>query len=284
MMSGMDYFQYKAQVEVPGATIRLTRINVNEPMDASFRQTEGYWLDCSLTPRTPNARGCFSERAASHHYQPFGTIFMVPPEETLLARTDCGEQVSLLCVLKEDYVRRWLEEDFIWTHRHMEASMNVQAAPIMPLLQRLGEEVRRPGVASDILCEAITVQLAIELGRYYRAIGERPEPGGLAGWRLRLVEERIREVDEPPSLNELADMCGLSVRQLTRGYRAAKGQSLGDYITEARMARAKRMLVDGERIKTIAFSLGFASSSSFCYAFRRATSYSPREFRLFASA
>jgi AraC family transcriptional regulator len=94
-----------------------------------------------------------------------------------------------------------------------------------------------------------------------------------------MIEERLREVRSPPTLTELAELCGLSIRQLTRGFRASRGCSIGDYIARTRMDNAKRLLGQGESIKSIAFSMGFGSPSGFCYAFRRATGSTPRQFR-----
>jgi AraC family transcriptional regulator len=45
------------------------------------------------------------------------------------------------------------------------------------------------------------------------------------------------------------------------------------------MESAKRLLVAGENVKTIAFTLGFSSPSSFTFAFRRAIGLSPSQFR-----
>ena len=57
------------------------------------------------------------------------------------------------------------------------------------------------------------------------------------------------------------------------------GCSIGDYIESRRMESAKRMLVAGENVKTIAFTMGFSSPSSFTFAFRRAVGISPSQFR-----
>ena len=78
---------------------------------------------------------------------------------------------------------------------------------------------------------------------------------------------------------ELAALCSLSVRQLTRGFRASRGCSINDYVSRGRIENAKRLLASDESIKAIAFALGFASPSSFAYAFRQATGVTPRYFR-----
>jgi AraC family transcriptional regulator len=144
---------------------------------------------------------------------------------------------------------------------------------------RLAAEMRRPGFASEALVELITGQMAIELGRYYETITERPVAGGLSPWRLRLIDERLAEMHDTPTLSELATLCNLSVRQLTRGFRASHGCSIGDHIARTRIESAKRLLDTEESVKAIAYSMGFSSPSSFSYAFRRATGATPRQFR-----
>ena len=68
------------------------------------------------------------------------------------------------------------------------------------------------------------------------------------------------------------------MRQLTRGFRASRGCSIGEYVTRSQIDRAKQLLVSGESIKSIADSIGFASVSSFTYAFRRETGQTPGQF------
>jgi AraC-like DNA-binding protein len=94
------------------------------------------------------------------------------------------------------------------------------------------------------------------------------------GWTAEEAQRRI----------ELAALCKLSVRQLTRGFRASRDCSIGDYVANSRIERAKRLLTSDQSIKTIAYSLGFNSSSGFCFAFRRATGMTPGEFRASGAA
>ena len=144
---------------------------------------------------------------------------------------------------------------------------------------RLTEEITHPGLAADRMLELLAGELAIEIGRFCLEVHERPVTGGLAGWRLRLIDERLSGDHHAPSLAALAALCNLSVRQLTRGFRISRGRSIGDYIEQRRMESAKRLLVSGESVKTIAFTLGFTSPSAFTFAFRRAVGNSPSQFR-----
>jgi AraC family transcriptional regulator len=191
----------------------------------------------------------------------------------------CCQQASIVCEFNPDQMSAWLDCDLRWTDRGLLAGLDIRERHIPALLQRLAEEVRNPGFASDTLVELITGQLALELARYSMSVSVDAGSGGLAAWRLRRIDERLREVREPPTLSELAELCQLSVRQLTRGFRASRGCSIGDYVAANRVEQARELLAAGQSVKAVAYTLGFASSSSFCFAFRRATGETPTEFR-----
>jgi AraC family transcriptional regulator len=269
-----------AELRVPLATIRLARFHVSGPSDNILREEETYWLDMCLTPRHRNARACFVDRWGPHRFERIGSVFLLPPRETMLARSEGGPtQASVLCHLRPEPVRQWFEGELEWTDRRLEAGLDIPDDNVRRLLLRLADELRRPGFASVVLIELLVAQLAIELGRYCVTIKEGPSSGGLAPWRLRMIDERLREVREAPTLSELAALCNLSVRQLTRAFRKSRGRSIGDHVAQCRIDHAKRLLESCESIKAIAYSLGFGSPSSFSFAFRCATGQTPREFR-----
>jgi AraC family transcriptional regulator len=274
-----DLAKIEAELCVPVATAQIVHFHLAEPVDNLLRDDEAYRLDLCLTPRPNNARACYREHWSPHRFERIGNIFLLPPRETVRARSDCGRQTSIVCRLQQERIRDWLQDDLHWTDRQLKASLDIADANIRSLLLRLAEETRHPGFASEMLVELIAAQMAIELGRYYSAINESPASGGLAPWRLRLIDERLREVGEAPTLAELAALCRLSVRQLTRGFRASRGCSVGDYVASSRFDLAKRLLATDQSVKAIAYSLGFASPSSFCFAFRRATGKTPRQYR-----
>jgi AraC family transcriptional regulator len=275
-----DMVKLEAELRVPVATVQLARFLNTGPIDNVLWETDTFWLDLCLTPRPRNARACYSEHWSPHRFEPIGTLFAVPPGETMQARADGGSpQTSLLCHLRPEPVREWFQGDLEWTDRRLEASLDIPDAGVRQLLLRMVEELRHPGFASEVLVELMAMQVAIELSRYWLAIKDGPSTGGLSAWRLRVIDERLREVARTPSLSELAHLCKLSVRQLTRGFRASRNRSIGDHVAQSRIDQAKRLLASGESIRAISRTLGFASASSFCVAFRRATGETPRQFR-----
>jgi AraC family transcriptional regulator len=271
-----------AEMRVPLAMTQLVRFHHTAPVDDILREEETYWLDLCLTPRPANARGCYVDRWGPHRFERIGGVFLLPPRESMHARSDGGPtQASILCHLRPEPLRQWFEGDLEWTDRRLEAGLDIPDENIRRLLLRLAEEMRNPGFASEALVELIVAQVAIELARYCVAIKAGPTTGGLAPWRLRLIDERLREVNAAPTLSELAALCNLSVRQLTRAFRTSRGRSIGDYVAQCRIDNAKHLLAlsKDDSIKAIAYSLGFASPSSFSCAFRCATGQTPREFR-----
>ena len=112
------------------------------------------------------------------------------------------------------------------------------AEPVAILLVRI--EVERRGIRSESAKDdarlgrlgTLEVRLATSAAEIRRAqrlryrvfFEEGPASGGLAPWRLRLIEERLRELRASPSLSELAALCHLSVRQLTQRVTPGNGR------------------------------------------------------------
>lgn len=85
-------------------------------------------------------------------------------------------------------------------------------------------------------------------------------------------------------LTEPVTQLGLTHTPNTRAFRATRGQSIGGHVAQCRIDHAKRLLSADSSIKAVAYTLGFASPSSFSFAFRRATGQTPREFQARSAA
>jgi AraC family transcriptional regulator len=269
----------EAELRLPIATVQIMHFHLLEPIDAVMHEDRDLRLDLCITARMPNARMSFLDRWDPRRFEKIGRAFLVPPRRDLRARSDGGRQASIVCQLSSERLAQWFGAGPEIAERQLEASVDVTSPSIQTLMLRLGKEARHPGFATDVLGEAMAVQIAVEVGRYFSRVADLPKTGGLAPWRLRLIDERLHDVRRPPTLAELAGLCSLSVRQLTRGFRVSRGCSIADYVAQSRIETAKRLLLTGESVKSVAYSMGFASPSSFCYAFRMATGESPRQFR-----
>lgn len=268
-----------AALSAPGIHAEIVRFDIPSPTDSHHAVGQDYHVNMCLTPRPLQSRGGYRDRWGPHRFERLGDVFAIPPGESLYIRGGSGRQASLVCTIDSALVHDLLGRDLPWDDAHLAAALDIGSAQVRALLFRITAEVRHPGLASQRMLELLGGELAIELGRYGLEVSERPMTGGLSGWRLRLIEERLAGNLTAPGLKELADLCGLSVRQLTRGFRVSRACSIGDYIEQRRMEAAKRLLMEGDSVKTIAFAMGFASPSSFTFAFRRAVGASPSTFR-----
>ena len=267
--------------ELRGAAIaaQIVRYDIPGPTKSVLQEPQAYLINMCLTPRPLNARANYRDRWGPHRFERLGDIFLIPPDEALQVRGEGGRQASLLCYLRAENVDFLLGQRLQWSDQQLASTLDITSSRIRNLLFRLTEEVRHPGFASAAMLDFLGGELAVELGRFCLEVEDTPVTGGLATWRLRLIDERLAGDPAAPSLEDLARLCNLSVRQLTRGFRTSRGCTLGEYIERRQMESAKRLLVGGQSVKEIAFLLGFASPSSFTYAFRRAIGASPSAFR-----
>lgn len=269
----------QAELRVPQALVQISRFSIPEVFHNILEVTDQYRLDLCLTPRPRNARAGFRDQWGPHRFEPVGDIFLAPPGHAIHFKGDRGKQASLVVYLDRSLVDRWLGEDPDWNDRRLEACLAISNAHIRGLMLRLAEEAGHPGLGAQAMVELLVAQLGLELGRHCSVIEDASVTGGLAAWRLRLIDDRLADLNHPPSLSELAQLCSLSVRQLTRGFRVSRGCTIKDYVARTQIKEAKRLLGGRDGVKAIAFAVGFASHSAFTYAFRAATGVSPRQFR-----
>lgn len=269
-----------AEVQLSIAHVFIAELNHEKPEKNHFRRDKVFWIDLCLTPRRPNATARFVDHWSPARFMEMGSLIAIPPRTRLELTSAGGRHASLICQMQAAAVEKWLPEDFTWTERRLEASLNIASDTIRPLMLKFNHELRNPSPGSLELCESLASILAIELARYFAAASSTDVKGGLASWRLRLIDDRISDCSLPfPSVNELARLCRLSLRQLSRAFKASRGSSISDFLTQTRIEAAKRKLYSDTCIANISSMLGFSSQSSFTAAFRRATGTTPDQFR-----
>jgi AraC family transcriptional regulator len=271
----------EAELASPSIQVQIAHYQFAEPPESTYRIDGKCRVELCLSSRHRSARACFRDQWNSHRFEPMGELFVLPPFATMSLRSDEAAPLSsVICELSLDPVFEIFDSSLPeLTDQHLMTSLNMRDATVRSLLLRLADEVRHPGFASQILVESIATQLKIEMLRLRAIISESQVRGGLAPWQLRAIDDRLKEVRAAPSLTELATLCRISVRQLTRGFGASRGTSIGAYVSDSQMSHAKRLLATDESVTAIAEQLGFSSSSNFCYAFRRALGKTPKQFR-----
>ncbi|MEH1830633.1 MAG: AraC family transcriptional regulator [Nostoc sp.] len=91
----------------------------------------------------------------------------------------------------------------------------------------------------------------------------------------------LENLDNPPSLIELAKQVGLNDRSLKQGFRRVFGTTAFGYLHDYRLEKARQLLNTGEiKVIEVADSIGFASRSYFTAAFKRKFGLSPKEYQM----
>ena len=270
--------QVDAELALPVGRVQLVQNRWDAPIDR-IGAADHHHLELSLLPRSGEPQGCFPELWGAHRFEPIGDLFLLPAAQTFHARSRCRRQRSLICDLEPGAVQQWLDAELRWTAPRLRGGLDIGSARVRGLLLNIADELRRPGLAGTTMVELLVAQTAIELSRHLLGIEPAAARGGLAGWQLRRIDERLADGGGLPSLAELAALCGLSVRQLTRAFRASRGCSVGAYCEAQRLEQARRLLELGKSVKVVAYTLGFRTPSNFAAAFRHACGETPREYR-----
>ena len=207
----------------------------------------------------------------------------VPASLRVRSGTASGRQRSLGCYIAPTLIEGLLEDEPTWNDARLAEALALSDPATEWILLRIYQELRQPGFATQVMLESLASALGVAIIRKFSLHCDQPEDsrtGGLAPWRLRSIRDRAYADGPAPKLGELAQLCDISVRHLTRAFKAETGETIASFVQQATIARAQAMLHEGILSSSeISHKLGFASATSFCSAYRRATGHRPGDFK-----
>jgi AraC family transcriptional regulator len=275
---GQDGVMETSILHTPSATAAIVECD-NDYGRGGDWLSDVHYIDMCLTQRPKPARSCFVDQ--SNEYRETGRIFLAPAGRRVRFEGSAGRQRALGLFLPASPLVPVSEDGDDRLSGVLSQCLHIWSESIRTPLKRIAEEVRNPGFASPLIVEGLSLVILGELSRLL----QRPKPnlgstGGLPSWRLNLIEEMVRAEGRAPTLAEIAGACRMSTRHLTRAFRKETGLTLGTYVEQVTIERAKQMLRESQTpIATIAANTGFATPAGFSAAFRRATGQTPRSFR-----
>lgn len=138
------------------------------------------------------------------------------------------------------------------------------------------------GAAERLYVDHAQAFLAAALASPKRQPGRRPLSDLALRRVLDAIETGLVEAPaEPPSLQALAELAGLSVAEFARCFRAATGETPHAFLTRRRIEQAQAMLRSQPSLPLadLAVALGFADQAHFSRRFRQVTGTTPARFR-----
>ncbi len=89
----------------------------------------------------------------------------------------------------------------------------------------------------------------------------------------------ISRMAEPPSLQELADEIGLSLKKLKEGFKQIYGDSVFSFLFDHKMEVARKLLESGEyNVNEVGLKVGYSTASHFIAAFKKKYGTTPKKY------
>jgi len=126
--------------------------------------------------------------------------------------------------------------------------------------------------AEALACEESLVRAcALLQGRHSNATAPREAQGDVSQVRDRLASDLLN----PPTLSELADLCGLSKYQLLRRFARVYGVPPHAWLLLQRAEQARGLIREGHSLAAAAAACGFADQSHMTRSFARQFGFTP---------
>lgn len=213
----------------------------------------------------------------AHHATPPASLFVVHPGEVHSNRTETGCSFRSVYVHPE-LVRRAVSGldgrppalPFFPNPLVFDGEVVAACLALVSALAGPAAALERDSALLDLLAELVA-----------RHARERPpaDARGREHAAVRKVRDYLVECHASNvSLGELARLANLSPYHLTRVFAREVGMPPHAFQTQVRVARAKRLIRDGEPLSGVAAATGFADQSHFIRHFKRLMKITPGEY------
>ena len=98
--------------------------------------------------------------------------------------------------------------------------------------------------------------------------------------KIKLAKDIIiSRMDEPPSLQELADEVGLSLRKIKEGFKQIYSDTVFNFLFNYKMEEARRLLETNTlNVNEVGLKVGYSTSSHFIAAFKKKFGITPKKY------
>ena len=130
-------------------------------------------------------------------------------------------------------------------------------------------------------------------GKAYELMGlyfNRPEEADVEQCPFLIDEDNVRRIRkakdimiqrmaEPPSLQELANEIGLSLKKLKEGFKEVYGDTVFGFLFDYKMDFARKLLETGQHnVNEVGLKVGYSTASHFIAAFKKKFGTTPKKY------
>ncbi|WP_132959525.1 AraC family transcriptional regulator [Rhizobium sp. BK251] len=150
---------------------------------------------------------------------------------------------------------------------------------ILSLAKLIAAECVNPEPLHDLYGDGLCLSLIIDLMKLTKTPSRKRSR--LAAWQLRRATDFIREnCLRNIRLEELANLTGLSQSHFSHAFKASTGIAPHQWQTNARLERAKQLLMQGQHpLTSIAAETGFSDQAHFTRVFRKNLGTTPADWK-----
>lgn len=270
----------EAQLSGAAYDIEVTQLNLPSSGRGVYYSESHCFLEYvefpyhSLSARYPGTRDC---------HRSIGQLIFIPPGVELEWQWGKGVQRAVTCMFDVERIAHCGKHNWRWENINLSNTFNIKNEYLLTGMRKLGEEACVPGFASDLQIENMLAVMGIELYREFIGWQPLPEhaPQRLSARQLQSVRDFVHaHLNEALTISSIAGQCDLSPRELSRQLKDSLGTTLRQFVANARIDEAKRLLANHQlMIKQVGYQCGFKGAAAFVAAFRKATGKTPAEYR-----
>jgi len=268
------------QAQTSGTLFELRDFNWSGLREASVTPPSSY-----LELTRIRAEGKY-EKGVNSHWQSLGNVRYHPAGEEFHCRWYEEKQTVVFCAFNPALA---LGFDADIDPAYFTKTYDLKNQRLLQLLARAMDELKNPGLASDVVLEAlgsaVLDEWKNEFGEYLGAPAHRNRGEQIGKAELEQIIARAREQRIPPKIVDLAAEYGVSVRHFNRLFKQAAGENIAQVFKRERLNRATDLLNNSNLlVKEVAYLCGFHTSASFCKSFRAGLGIAPEAYRQLSSA
>ena len=214
-----------------------------------------------------------------------GSIHVIPAGSSVRWRRE-GRRDALLIDLEPSLIARVAAEVFeLDSSRTMPPPLfGLNVPELRASMLGVDAELSAGGVGGSLLAESFANVLAVHLIRQITAPRKLKAAADSVLPRhkvSRVIEYIMENLENNPTLEQMAGIVHLSPYHFARQFKAATGSAPHQFVITRRIERAQHLLRTNRELglAEVAFHSGFANQSHFCLHFKRIAGVTPGRFR-----